>query len=135
MRVWPLSMQCWLRRGDLNLPVLTNSLWRICLRSPRGSDSPPDCHSLPLGRSLSLTTSGYSPFGLITRNVHVQFIHQTKKNQPLKRVIGFLSNYFTYDTNYPKVANSRGRLQMNKSGCKVVIQTSTTLIVCRLIVF
>ena len=26
---------------------LPNSLRRICLRSPRGSDSPPDCHSPP----------------------------------------------------------------------------------------
>ena len=42
----------WLRGWDLNLMVLTNSLRRICLRSPRGSDVPPAPHSLPLGRSL-----------------------------------------------------------------------------------
>jgi hypothetical protein len=63
---------CWLRGGDLNLMVLPNSLRRICLRSPRGTDvnpqssqfrfgeprhSPPDCHSLPLRSFASLTTS------------------------------------------------------------------------------
>ena len=46
--------------------VLSNSLRRICLRSPHGSDSPLDCHSLPLGRSQSSLPSSYSPFGLIT---------------------------------------------------------------------
>ena len=52
----------WLRGRDLNLSVFPNSLRRIWLRSPRGSDSPPDCHSLPLRPfaqrlSASLTTS------------------------------------------------------------------------------
>ena len=47
----------WLRGWDLNLMVLPNSLRRIWLRSPRGSDSPPDCHSLPLRPFATLTTS------------------------------------------------------------------------------
>ena len=51
----------WLRRWDLNLMFLTNSLPRICLRSPRGSVSPPDCLSLPLGRSLRSLPSSHSP--------------------------------------------------------------------------
>ena len=54
-----VSGTLWLRGWDLNHMVLANSLRRICLRSPRGSDSPPDCHSLPLGRSLRSLPPGY----------------------------------------------------------------------------
>ena len=70
----------WLRGWDLNHTVLTNSLRRICLRSPRGSDSPPDCHSLPLGRSLRSLPPSYSPFGPITRSRMSVSTPITKKN-------------------------------------------------------
>ncbi len=57
----------WLRGWDLHLMALPNFLRKFRLRSPRGSDSPPDCHSIPLGRSLRSLPPSYSPFVLITR--------------------------------------------------------------------
>ena len=35
-----------------------------------------------------------------------------------------MSNYSTFDTNNPKVANSRGRLQMSLVGCKLKKQVA-----------
>ena len=65
---------------DPHHTVLPNSLRRICLRLPRGSDSLPDCHSLPLGRSLRSLPPSYSPFGSITRSRMSVSTPITKKN-------------------------------------------------------